>query len=252
MVLRLAEAPSLRPPAGFGVAPGLATGTTVLRQAEAPSWKSYELVSRGRSGPGRARVALSLLSPFFFFFFFFLFFSLFFLSFFLFLFFFFFFFFLFFFFFSFFFSSFFLFFFFFFFSFSCFCSFSLSFFLFLLFFFLLTAFLSPLLSCCVFSFSSSHPRSACVNLRVYQLFLLVDLPEFLDYFEAAISACAMYMFMRAWCWPGTMAAGPPGPSAICAWSRAAITSACVSEPASVTAAAQSRSPRYRPEQALLR
>ena len=24
----------------------------------------------------------------------------------------------------------------------------------------------------------------------------------------------MYMFMRTWCWPGTIAAGPPGPSAI--------------------------------------
>jgi len=29
-------------------------------------------------------------------------------------------------------------------------------------------------------------------------------------------AWAMYMFMRTWCWPGTISAGPPGPSAILA------------------------------------
>ena len=29
-------------------------------------------------------------------------------------------------------------------------------------------------------------------------------------------AWPMYMLMRTWCWPGTMTAGPPGPSAICA------------------------------------
>ena len=63
-------------------------------------------------------------------------------------------------------------------------------------------------------------------------------------------AWAMYMCMRAWCWPGTIAAGPPGPSAIRAWSSAAITPSCASDPASVTAAAQSRSPRYRPEHPL--
>src|SRR5262249_33711240 len=56
-------------------------------------------------------------------------------------------------------------------------------------------------------------------------------------------ACAMYMFRRRWCSPGTIAAGPPGPSLISAWSRAAITSSWSSEPASVTAAAQRRSAR---------
>ena len=60
----------------------------------------------------------------------------------------------------------------------------------------------------------------------------------------------MYMFNRRWCWPGTISAGPPGPSAIDAWSSAATTSSCRSEPASLTAASQSFSPRYMPEHAL--
>ena len=42
---------------------------------------------------------------------------------------------------------------------------------------------------------------------------------------------------------GTIAAGPPGPSAIADRSSAAITSAWSSDPTSLTAAAQSRSPR---------
>ena len=60
----------------------------------------------------------------------------------------------------------------------------------------------------------------------------------------------MYMFMRTWCWPGTIAAGPPGPSAIAAWSSAWMTSSWSSEPASFTAASQSLSPRYMPVHAL--
>ena len=60
----------------------------------------------------------------------------------------------------------------------------------------------------------------------------------------------MYMFIRTWCWPGTISAGPPGPSAIRAWSSAAMTSAWSSDPASFTAASQSLSARYVPVHAL--
>ena len=40
----------------------------------------------------------------------------------------------------------------------------------------------------------------------------------------------MYMFIRTWCWPGTISAGPPGPCAILAWSSAVMTSSWFSEP----------------------
>ena len=40
----------------------------------------------------------------------------------------------------------------------------------------------------------------------------------------------MYMFIRTWCWPGTISAGPPGPSAIRAWSSAAIDVGLVERP----------------------
>ena len=59
----------------------------------------------------------------------------------------------------------------------------------------------------------------------------------------------MNMFIRTWCWPGTISAGPPGPTAILAWSSASITSPWSSEPASRTAASHSLMPRYMPEHA---
>jgi hypothetical protein len=52
----------------------------------------------------------------------------------------------------------------------------------------------------------------------------IDRPEVLDHLEGAPRDCAMYMFSRRWCWPRAICAGPPGPSAIVAWSRAATTS----------------------------
>lgn len=37
-------------------------------------------------------------------------------------------------------------------------------------------------------------------------------PRFFTTRKRPPCACAMYMFMRTWCWPGTISAGPPGPS----------------------------------------
>ena len=36
-------------------------------------------------------------------------------------------------------------------------------------------------------------------------------PRFSTISNRPLRACAMYMFRRRWCWPGTIAAGPPGP-----------------------------------------
>jgi hypothetical protein len=61
----------------------------------------------------------------------------------------------------------------------------------------------------------------------------------------------MYMFIRMWCCPGTISAGPPGPCVMRAWSSATTTSCCRSEPASFTAS-HSLSARYVPEHSSLR
>ncbi len=44
-------------------------------------------------------------------------------------------------------------------------------------------------------------------------------PRFSTTLNVPFSDRAMYMFMRTWCWPGTISAGPPGPCGMRAWSR---------------------------------
>jgi uncharacterized protein (TIGR03086 family) len=56
-------------------------------------------------------------------------------------------------------------------------------------------------------------------------------PRFLTTSNLPPFDCAMYMFIRTWCCPGTISAGPPGPWAMLAWSNAFTTSSCLSEPA---------------------
>src|SRR5581483_2687138 len=61
---------------------------------------------------------------------------------------------------------------------------------------------------------------------------------------------AVYIRILQWRLPGTISAGPPGPSAIFAWSSAFATASRFTDFASLTAASQSLSPRYIPVAAL--
>ncbi len=75
-------------------------------------------------------------------------------------------------------------------------------------------------------------------------FVRIDDTEAFDGPEATVFGLAdVHIHPHVVLPPAPSPPGPPGPSAIRAWSRAAVTASCSREPASFTAACQSRSPR---------